>query len=163
MPVFRSRFRVDAPLEVVSEFHANPEALKLLTPPGTRVRIHRAEPVAEGSRVAFTLYLGPVRIRWLARHRDVGPRGFTDVQERGPMARWEHRHRFRPQPDGGTLVEDVVSYRYPGGLAGLLARLLFNPLSLRLLFAWRAYATRRALRGLSPELASFRDGSEERG
>lgn len=146
MPVFRSRFTVNAPVESVRAFHAHPKALELLTPPGARLRLEQAEPVADGSRTAFTLQLGPLRIRWVARHRDVGPDGFTDVQEHGPMALWEHRHRFRPREGGGTVVEDVIRYRYPRGARGLRARLLFNPISLRLLFAWRAHATRRALR-----------------
>ena len=37
------------------------------------------------------------------------PHGFSDVQLRGPYARWDHRHSFAVAPDGaGTVVRDEV-------------------------------------------------------
>ncbi|CAD7975757.1 unnamed protein product [Amoebophrya sp. A25] len=93
-----------------------------------------------------------------------------------PMQKWVHRHQFRaPAPDrsgagGGpnintnpssstsssgpnvisvTEVYDKIEYEYAQpwySLGGILGRTLFNPGALWLLFTWRAYATRKALK-----------------
>ena len=41
--------------------------------------------MTEGSISEFTLCMGPVPIRWRAIHSDIGPKGFTDIQEIGPI------------------------------------------------------------------------------
>ena len=69
------------------------------------------------------LRLGPLRRRWVARHRDVQPgRGFTDEQVSGPLARWVHAHRFLSTEDGLCALEDEVHWEPPLGVpASLLA------------------------------------------
>lgn len=66
------------------------------------------------------------------------------------MRRWVHRHNYRALPGGQTEVIDRIWYRHPRGIRGLGTRLLFNPLTLRLLFAYRTFATRRAVARLRP-------------
>ena len=52
------------------------------------------------------------------------PRGFVDVQRRGPFLLWEHAHRLTPT-DGGTEIYDHVRYRlFFGPLGALVRRLL---------------------------------------
>ena len=96
MPVFDFRFNVDASLESVREFHRDTSALKRLTPPPTIVQLHKVEPLGEGSVSEFTLWVGPMPLRWKAVHRDVSETGFTDIQVSGPARAWEHTHRFTP-------------------------------------------------------------------
>jgi ligand-binding SRPBCC domain-containing protein len=147
MPVFESSFRVDAPLARVAEFHRSPAALRKLSPPPIFVQFHRLEPLAEGSLADFTLWFGPLPVRWRARHHSVDPlRGFTDRQESGPLAAWEHTHRFEWQSAGSTRVTDRVEYRHHPGRRGMLTRLLFARPFLAFLFRYRAWATRRAVR-----------------
>jgi uncharacterized protein len=87
-----------------------------------------------------------VPIHWEAVHSDLdGMRGFTDTQERGPMVRWVHRHEFNSLGPALTEVHDCVWYRHPPGWRGLLTRMLFSTLPLRVLFFYRAWATRRAV------------------
>ena len=144
-PSFESRFRVHASLEAVARFHADPRALKLLTP--SPMSVHRMDPMGEASVSEFTIWAGPVPIRWQAVHSAVdGVRGFTDTQERGPMARWVHRHEFTSLGPALTEVHDRIWYRHPPGWRGVLTRALFSTLPLRVLFLYRAQATRRALR-----------------
>ncbi len=145
MPRFTHRFTVRADVDAVRDFHDDPSALKRLSPPGTAVRLHAFGPMAEGMVADFTLWLGPLPIRWEAVHRDVSPTGFTDIQRRGPMAAWTHRHRFEPKSDGETDVVDEIQYEHPPGVRGIGTRLLFGRLPLSILFAHRARATRRAL------------------
>jgi ligand-binding SRPBCC domain-containing protein len=57
-----------------------------------------------------------VPVRWLTEIREwTPPRGFVDVQLRGPYLLWEHTHRLTPRP-GGTEIYDHVRYRAPGGV-----------------------------------------------
>ena len=145
-PSFSSRFEVRAPLEAVARFHADPRALTRLTPPPTLMRVHRMDPLGEGSVSEFTMWLGPIPIRWRAVHSSYKAlKGFTDTQERGPMARWVHRHAYRALTDNRTEVTDQIWYQHPAGWRGIPTRLLFSKLPLLLLFRYRAWATRRAL------------------
>ncbi len=146
MPVFEQSFVVDAPLGAVRAFHGDTSALGVLSPPGTFVRLHAIEPLAEGSVSRFTLWLGPIPVPWTAVHRDVSDRGFTDVQVSGPAASWAHRHTFTPLTDGRTRIDDRVEFAHKPGLGGLFTRVLFSRPNLLFLFGWRAFATRRALR-----------------
>ncbi len=144
MAIFNITFSVNAPLSAVAAFHRGTEALKQLTPPPIIVQLHRVEPLAEGSRSEFTLWFGPCPVRWIALHSQVdGLHGFTDTQVAGPMAAWQHTHYFEAVNDGATRISEHIEYAYPSGWRGLWARLLFNPLGLRLMFAYRAWMTRR--------------------
>jgi ligand-binding SRPBCC domain-containing protein len=76
------------------------------------------------------------------------PYRFVDVQVRGPYSRWEHRHRFVAE-DGGTWVDDRVTYQLPFGPLGLATHALIVRRQLRA--AW-TYRRRRleALLGVRP-------------
>lgn len=147
MNQFRSSFVVDAPLANVAAFHSDTSALKRLTPPPIFVQLHATEPLTEGASAEFTMWFGPLPLRWKAVHSNVDPlHGFTDTQVRGPLAMWEHQHRFTALDSERTRVSDKVLYSYGTGWRGWLNRLLFNPIALRLLFAYRRWITRRGLR-----------------
>lgn len=146
MPIFETSFQVRAGLAEVAEFHRDTRALRRLTPPPMLAVMGRVEPLAEGSTAEFTLWLGPVPIRWLARHHDVDAlHGFTDEQVRGPLQHWRHTHRFSLIEPGITRVNERIEYEHRSGLMGLFTRLMFSPLGLRFLFAYRARVTRRSL------------------
>lgn len=146
MLVFTAEFTVEAPLEAVVEFHGNTRALKKLSPPPMVVQLQRVDPMAEGSISEFTLWLGPIPIRWRAIHSQVSPNGFTDTQEQGPLAYWRHTHRFEALPDGKTCIKDRVEYRHHPGIKGLFSRLLFGKPGLTALFTYRKWATQTALK-----------------
>ncbi len=129
-------------------FHGDVKALPRLTPPPLVVQLLRDSRVSltEGD-VDFNLWFGPVPIRWVARH-EAGPTAisFVDRMIKGPMALWVHQHIFR-QVASGVELTDRISLVHPAGWRGLLTRLVFDGLPLRLLFLYRHWRTKRALSG----------------
>jgi ligand-binding SRPBCC domain-containing protein len=148
MPIFTYTFTVKAPLSAVSAFHHDTRILKKLTPPPLWVQIHQFEPLSDGAKAEFTLWFGPIPVRWTAVHSDVGPHGFTDTQLRGPLKAWRHTHRFTavtPSPDTQaalTRVQETIQYEHHTGWRGLFSRLLFGRPALYLLFTARKLLTR---------------------
>lgn len=144
---YQHRFSVSAPIEAVASFHGRSEAMGAITPPPIVVQMHQAPAtpsLAEGDEMDFTLWLGPLPLRWLARIEDVTPTGFVDRMVRGPMQRWEHRHRFVATDQTTTEVIDEVECEprlHP--LWGPIG--LGMALNLPILFAYRAWQTRRLL------------------
>lgn len=145
MPTFNYSFTVAAPRPAVTAFHHDTRVLKRLSPPPLFVQLHRFEPLAENAEASFTMWFGPIPLRWRAVHTDVGPGGFTDTQLSGPLARWQHRHRFTALDDRRTQVDEEIRYEHAPGPRGLFTRLFFNRPALTLLFTYRQLVTRRAL------------------
>ncbi|MFN3928820.1 MAG: SRPBCC family protein [Thermoflexus sp.] len=144
---YRHEVLVRAPLERVSAWHRDPEALARLIPPGMHLHWELREPLGEGSRVRFVLQIGPVRVRWMARHQEVSKHGFTDEQEEGPFRRWIHRHRFEERGPDQTAVVDEIEADWPHDPRRWpVAAMLW--MGLPLLFAYRGWKLRRFLEGL---------------
>lgn len=156
MSVFEHTALVHAPIESVADFHQDSRILQKLTPPPIVVQLHDAGPLAEGSRADFTLWFGPLPVRWIAVHSNVDRlRGFTDQQARGPFERWEHVHSFIPEGDRSTRVVDHIEFNHLPGIRGLFTRLAFSSIALRMLFAFRAWVTRRTLEGRESRVESY--------
>ena len=142
MPIFDYSFTVQAPLNDVRDFHRDTSALKRLTPPPTIVQLHDIEPLAEGSVSRFTLWVGPLPLRWKAVHRNVSQFGFTDIQAEGPARKWEHTHTFTPTGPQTTEIHEHIEYEHRQGFWGVVTRVLFAKPNLVLMFTYRKYATR---------------------
>ena len=145
MPVFDFEFTVLASIDAVRDFHHDTSALKRLTPPPTVVQLHDIQPLAENSVSKFTLWLGPIPLRWTAVHRNVTKSGFTDVQTEGPARKWEHTHTFTQLDSGKTRIHEHIEYEHKTGIWGFVTRILFCRLNLYLMFTYRQFVTRRAL------------------
>ena len=146
MPVFDFRFEVNAPLNAVSAFHFEPGILKTLTPPLMIMQVHKFEPLAEESVAEFTMWMGPIPVRWKAVHSKVSKTSFTDTQVSGPMKSWVHTHTFSELSDNVTEVHEHIEYEHFGGLRGIWSRLLFPRPGLIALFTIRKLITRREVR-----------------
>jgi ligand-binding SRPBCC domain-containing protein len=158
MPTYRRRTRVAAPLEEVWEFHSRIDGLEALTPGFMNLSVERTtgpdgEPdpavLEAGSRIEMTMRpfgIAP-RQRWTSviteRTAGEGSAYFVDVMEAGPFPEWTHTHRFFADGDG-TIVDDQVEYRLPGGplgrALGPLGRVGFEPM-----FRYRHRTTRELL------------------
>jgi ligand-binding SRPBCC domain-containing protein len=146
MKKFTHRFRVPAPIEKVSDFHRDARTLKYLTPLPLWVQLHQVEPLAENSRANFTIWAGPIPLRWEAVHTNISERGFTDTQVKGPYQYWVHNHQFAAVDAENTEIIDEVSAIYGKGLFwGLVTRLMW--LGMPFLFAFRGWRTRKAIEG----------------
>lgn len=149
---YRRSFTVDAPVSLVAEFHNDPNALKLLTPPPIVMQPRRVEPLAEGSISEFVLWLGPIPVRWKAQHSLVGQNGFVDEQIEGPFNRWVHDHRYEAlSPGQSQVTDDITAELSRQPLAWLLGAAMW--LGLPGLFAYRAWRTRRELARMMAEAA----------
>lgn len=142
MPTFDFSFTVKAPLHDVTEFHRDTSALKKLTPPPMIVQIHEVEPMGEGSISRFTLWFGPLPIRWKAVHSRVSSYGFTDTQQEGPAKSWVHTHTFTPINDSETRIDEHIEYEHGTGFWGVVTRVLFAKPNLYIMFTYRKIVTR---------------------
>ena len=144
MRQFSHRTRIKAPIAAVAAFHLDSRALKLLTPPPVFVQMQHVDPLAENSIADFTLWIGPLPVRWVAVHTEVDPRsGFKDRQVHGPFKFWVHRHTFEQQGADVTDVIDEIQAEFGHGFWGLLSRFMW--INLPFMFAYRGWVTRRAV------------------
>jgi ligand-binding SRPBCC domain-containing protein len=142
MLAFDYQFHVNAPLTAVSAFHHDTRVLKTLTPPPIFAQIHHFDPLADGAIAEFTLWFGPLPVRWKAIHSDVSLNGFTDTQLSGPLQSWRHTHSFTAVSPTVTRVHEHIEYSHHDGRRGLLSRLLFAKPGLLFLFTARQLITR---------------------
>jgi ligand-binding SRPBCC domain-containing protein len=144
---YRHTFRVRAPLADVAGFHTSASSLKAITPPLIPMQLHHAPGrIGDGDKMDFTIWMGPLPVRWQARVEDVSLSGFLDRQVSGPFEAWVHQHTFVQLAEGGTEVLDEVEARLKKhDLWGLVGLAMW--LGLPLLFASRGRQTRRLLEG----------------
>ncbi len=130
---------VPRPPSEVFPFFERPENLERITPRWLAFRILTPSPVRmhTGARIEYRVALFGVPVRWRSRITSYEPgRGFTDEQESGPFALWNHVHEFREHPLG-TWMLDRVDYRPRFGLLGTLAQYLFVGRLVRRIFEHR--------------------------
>ena len=140
------------PRAEVFAFFADPANLVRVAPPWLGLRLLGPPPaMTAGAIIDLRLsWLGlPLRWRTFIREYDP-PFRFLDVQVRGPLARWEHRHIFLDEA-GGSTVEDRIVYRLPLGALGKLAHGLFVERHFRAMWRYRR-------RKISELLAPVYDG-----
>lgn len=116
------RTRVDAPGEEVERWLCRPGAQRRLVPPWSSIRVESAYGEWEpDTRLRLRMELGPFDLGWtLERHARPAGLGFRDRQRTGPFRDWERRIRLSHEGEG-SLLEERVEYRLPGGAAGRLA------------------------------------------
>ncbi len=113
---FKFSSLINAPVEVVWNFHERQDILQILTPPWQPVTIVRREGGLDiGAISEFRLQLGPIPVKWVAKHTECQKNKiFTDEQVEGPMDSWVHHHQFTEE-NGQTRLTDSIEYEIPGG------------------------------------------------
>lgn len=121
------------------DFFSRAENLEQITPPWLGFRIRTPLPVEMrvGTRIEYTIRLAGLPLRWRTRISEWEPsERFTDVQESGPYALWEHHHSFRSVGDG-VLMSDRVRYGLPFGPLGRATHALAVRAALATIFDYR--------------------------
>ena len=136
---------VEAPLEEVSRFFANPHNLGAITPAWLSFQfLQIPDALTEGARLIYQIRIGGLPMRWVTRlTRWDLPLEFRDEQERGPYRVWNHSHSFERLSHGGTRIRDEVIFAARFGVFGRLAERLFVCNQVRRIFAYRRAVTAR--------------------
>jgi ligand-binding SRPBCC domain-containing protein len=116
MVKFKYSSLIDAPVEVVWNFHERPDILNLLTPPWQPIQvIHRTGGLEVGAFSEVIIFVGPIPLKWLAVHTEYDEYHlFTDEQREGAFEYWRHRHQFTAE-NHKTLLTDDIDFSLPGG------------------------------------------------
>ena len=116
MPIFEWRSVMPAAADEVFAYHARPGAFGRLAPPWQKLNVLEDSGDVTGGQVAFDVWFGPFRRRWVAEMGSAVPgRQFVDRQIEGPFASWEHVHRFVPIDEGKSELLDHIEYSLPAG------------------------------------------------
>jgi ligand-binding SRPBCC domain-containing protein len=142
---YQHKFRVKAPLDKVRDLYEHTSNMAALTPPPLSVQVHRGPAThAEGSELDFTLWMGLLPVRWVARFEEISAGGFIDRQVRGPFRTWIHRHRYSEVSSGVTEVKDEIEISLRNHPLWTFVGLGMW-LGLPVLFAFRSWKTRKIL------------------
>ena len=133
---------LDADIDTVFAFFADPLNLEAITPPLLRFAVVTPAPIAMGvgTFIQYRLRLHGVPVRWDTLIQEwEPPLRFVDVQVRGPYRLWHHTHELVAL-DGGraTLMRDTVRYAVGFGALGEVARRALVLRDLEAIFAFRA-------------------------
>ena len=139
-----------ASAETLWDFVATPRNLARITPPrmGFQIQTPDLPPVMHsGMIIAYRVRPLPGwTTTWVTRISEIIPgEYFVDEQILGPYRFWHHEHRLTPG-DGGTWMEDRVSYIPPLGILGDLAQHLLIRGQLQEIFEYR----KKAMEALFP-------------
>jgi uncharacterized protein len=116
MPIFEWRSVMPATADELFAYHARPGAFRRLAPPWQKMRVVEETGDVTAGRVAFDVWFGPVKRRWVAEMGSAVPgRQFLDRQLEGPFASWEHVHRFVPIDDERSELIDHIEFGLPAG------------------------------------------------
>ena len=156
----RASQHINRPLDEVFAFFARPENLGRITPPAMSFeQLSTDLEMRAGLEIDHRIRPLPgIPMRWRSRIETYDPpRGFTDIQVRGPYRSWVHRHRFTAV-DGGTRIDDEVEYTLPLGPLGELAHRLHVRGQLLEVFRHRARAIEAIFTNPAPNAAPLTVG-----
>ena len=146
MPEYIHRSALGVSADALYSWHASEGALDRLLPPWQDIEVQDHEGIHEGDRAVMIMKVGPVKVRWVARHGEhVEGRQFQDTQESGPFGEWIHTHRFLDGAgEGSSVLEDAILYDPPLGALGSIANRQIRG-ELQQMFRFRHRRTREDL------------------
>ena len=142
MKIFKLKYSQKLPINLNEawDFLSSPNNLELITPKSMDFNIidwdkKKAYP---GQIIQYTVkpILG-IKINWVTEITQVRDKEFfVDEQRVGPYTFWHHKH-FIKEIEGGVIMEDVIHYKPPFGLIGVLLNFLFINSKLNSIFKHR--------------------------
>ena len=109
-------------------WHEKAGALERLIPPWEKMKILHKDPgLKPGSEIHLQIQKGLLKMRWISRHIKY-TRGseFTDIQVKGPFAKWKHRHQTIPKGEKQSILKDEINYQLRFGLGKNKAKQLLE-------------------------------------
>ena len=95
-------------------------------------------PINKGSLIDYTIRILGFSVHWRTLITSYDPpHGFVDEQIKGPYVLWHHRHSFKKENGGGTMIRDTVRYAVPLGIIGRFLNLIWIRKDLKDIFAYR--------------------------
>ena len=80
----------------------------------------------KGSLIDYTIRILGFSVHWRTLITSFDPpHGFVDEQIKGPYVLWHHRHSFKKENGGGTMIRDTVRYAVPLGIIGCFLNLIW--------------------------------------
>ena len=142
MKIFKLKYSQKLPISLNEawDFLSSPNNLELITPKSMDFNItdwdkKKAYP---GQIIQYTVkpILG-IKINWVTEITHIRAKEyFVDEQRFGPYTFWHHKH-FIKEIEGGVIMEDVIHYKPPFGLIGVLLNFLFINSKLNSIFKHR--------------------------
>ena len=152
---YRRTVEIDASIEQVFAFHADPRNISAISPGWQTVEVRKSAPANPGDEFEIEVrLLGVLPLRWRGVWREaVAPGLLVDEALHSPFAYWRHRHEFARIDTRRTRMTDHVSYAFPGGWLGKCFGETIGRLQFVLMFADRQARTRRWLNEHSQPVA----------
>ena len=111
---FQKELELPISREELWNWHVRNGAFQRLSPPWQKLSLERFDGVVEDGLGIIALSVGPVKLRWHARHLDVDPpRQFVDFQEKGPFKYWKHTHSMIDRASNTSTLRDAVDFELP--------------------------------------------------
>ena len=132
-------------LSGVWTFYTEEKNLEQITPDFLEFKVEgkTTELIEKDTLIDYRLKLRGIPLSWQSKITEFNEmKSFQDVQVKGPYQSWVHTHTFSDL-DGGTLVEDVVSYKLPLGILGRIFALPFVQRDVENIFKYRAESISR--------------------
>lgn len=131
-------------LDEVWGFFSRPENLNEITPDGMSFEILSevsGTPMYEGMIIRYKISpFAGIKLDWVTEITHVRDRQyFIDEQRFGPYAFWHHQHHFI-EKDSGVLMKDILHYKAPFGIIGLIADAVFIDEKIEEIFRFRRKA-----------------------
>ncbi|MAK96495.1 MAG: hypothetical protein CL996_03250, partial [Euryarchaeota archaeon] len=114
MPIFSHSAEHNATQKEIWDWYNSPGAFRRIMPEWEGIQPINAGALKDGEETIFKVGIGPVKLKWIARHHSViEGKSFADDMIKGPFGKWSHQHTFEATSDDITTVRDKVDYKLP--------------------------------------------------
>ncbi|WP_316814332.1 SRPBCC family protein [Pedobacter heparinus] len=134
--------KIPVSLQETWDFFSSPMNLARITPAEMNFTVlsnpEHLEKMYPGMIINYMVSpLKGIRINWMTEITQVRKEEyFIDEQRFGPYKFWHHQHHFK-EIDGGTEMNDILTYGLPMGIFGRMVNRLFVAGKLREIFNFR--------------------------
>ena len=141
MQQYKSELWLPIDLNHAWDFFSSPMNLEKITPPDLDFKVLSRQlnnKIYNGMLIDYSVKpIFGIKMKWKTEIVNVSEQKyFTDKQLKGPYRLWEHTHYFE-EKNGGVLMTDVVNYKLPLGIIGLLVHHLLVRSRIESIFNFR--------------------------